>query len=263
LRQTSLSGIRCRIHFRFGDVNLMKISIVIPAFNEEKLLAATLRSIRVAAEAFHKRGWNTEIIVCDNNSTDRTAEVARSEGAQVVFEPINQISRARNAGAAMAAGDWLVFVDADSHPSPELFADTADAMTSGKFIGGGVTVKLDEFSLSLSFFTALWNAISRVRKWCAGSFIFCEATAFRAIGGFSTEFFASEELDFSQRLKAFGKTKGRRLIILRRHPLITSARKMRLYKHRDYLRLLWRMFLTQGNAVKQRESCYIWYDGRR
>ncbi|HEY0548142.1 MAG TPA: glycosyltransferase [Verrucomicrobiae bacterium] len=241
----------------------MKISIVIPAFNEEKLLAATLRSIRGAADGFHQRGWATEIIVCDNNSTDRTAEVARGEGAQVVFEPINQISRARNTGAAAATGDWFVFVDADSHPSPELFADAADAMTSGKYTAGGVTVRLDEFSLSLSFFIQLWNAISRIRKWCAGSFIFCEAKAFREIGGFSAEFFASEELDLSKRLQALAKKRGQRLIILHRHPLVTSARKMRLYKHRDYLRLIWRMFLTQGRAVKQREACYIWYDGRR
>jgi glycosyltransferase involved in cell wall biosynthesis len=265
LRQTSLSDIRCRIHFRLGDVdvNMMKISIVVPAFNEEKLLGATLRSIRAAAEAFHQHGWTTEVIICDNNSTDRTAEVARGEGAQVVFEPMNQISRARNAGAAAATGDWLVFVDADSHPSRELLADAADAMLSGKYIGGGVTVKLDEFALSLSFFTALWNAVSRMRKWCAGSFIFCEAKVFSEIGGFSAELFASEELDLSKRLNAFAKTRGQRLIILHHHPLVTSARKMRLYKQLDYLRLLWRMFLTQGQAVKQREACYIWYDGRR
>ena len=241
----------------------MKISIVVPAFNEEKLLAATLRSITAAMAAFHARGWATELIVCDNNSTDRTAEVARGAGAQVVFEPVNQIGRARNTGAGAATGDWLVFVDADSHPSPELFADTAGAMTNGKFLGGGVTVRLDEFAIGLSFFTGLWNLISRTRQWCAGSYIFCDAAAFRAIGGFSAEFFASEELDLSKRLQAFGKTQGRQLVILHRHPLITSARKMRLYKHRDYLRLLWRMFLTQGDAVKQREACYIWYDGRR
>ena len=241
----------------------MKISIVVPAFNEEKLLPATLRSIKAAAAAFHARGWATELIVCDNNSTDRTAELARAEGARVVFEPVNQISRARNTGAGVATGDWLVFVDADSHPSRELFADTADAMTNGPFIGGGVTVRLDEFSLSLSFFTGLWNFTSRIRKWCAGSFIFCEAQAFRSIGGFSAEFFASEELDLSKRLTACAKPRGQRLVILHRHPLITSARKMRLYKHRDYVRLLWRMFLTQGDAVKQREACYIWYDGRR
>jgi glycosyltransferase involved in cell wall biosynthesis len=241
----------------------MKISIVVPAFNEEKLLAATLQSIQAAAKAFHARGWETELIVCDNNSTDRTAEVARASGAQVVFEPVNQISRARNAGAAAATGDWLVFVDADSQPSRELFSDAAEAMMTGRFIGGGVTVKLDEFFPGLAFFTGLWNATSRIRKWCAGSFIFCETRAFREIGGFSAELFASEELDLSKRLKAFGKNHGKRLIILHRHPLLTSARKMHLYKHRDYLRLLWRMFRTQGHAVKQREACHIWYDGRR
>ena len=143
---------------------LMKISIVVPAFNEEKLLPATLRSITSAAAAFHARGWETELIVCDNNSTDRTAEVARAGGAQAVFEPVNQISRARNTGAAAATGGWLVFVDADSQPSRELFAEAAAAMMTGRFIGGGVTVRLDEFFPSLSFFTALWNATSRIRK---------------------------------------------------------------------------------------------------
>lgn len=241
----------------------MKISIIVPAFNEEKLLPATLRSIRAAAEAFHARDWATELIVCDNNSTDRTAEVARAGGAQVVFEPVNQISRARNTGAAAATGEWLIFVDADSQPSRELFADTAEAMIDGRFLGGGVTVRLDEFAPGLAFFTALWNLTSRVRKWCAGSFIFCETRAFRTIGGFSAEFFASEELDLSKRLTAHGKTQRKKLVILHRHPLLTSARKMHLYKHRDYLKLLWRMFRTQGSAVKTREDCYIWYDGRR
>ncbi|HTD66205.1 MAG TPA: glycosyltransferase [Candidatus Limnocylindria bacterium] len=241
----------------------MKISIVVPAFNEEKLLGTSLRSIKAAAEAFHARGWETELVVCDNNSSDRTAEVARVEGARVVFEPVNQIGRARNAGAAAATGDWLVFVDADSYPSRELFADTADAMSSGKFIGGGVTVKLDEFFPGMSFFTWVWNWTSRIRKWCAGSFIFCETKAFREIGGFSSEFFVSEELDLSKRLSALGKSRGRPLTILHRHPLVTSARKMRLYKYRDYLRLLFKMFLTQGAAVRDREACHIWYDGRR
>ena len=241
----------------------MKISLIVPAFNEEKLLAASLRSINSAAEAFHARGWETELIVCDNNSTDHTAEVARAAGARVIFEPVNQIARARNTGASVATGDWLVFIDADSHPSRELLEEAAGAMMDGRFVGGGVTVKLDEFFFGMSFFTALWNFTSRVRQWCAGSFIFCEARAFRAIGGFSHEFFASEELDFSKRLRTFGRTRRQRMIILHRHPLVTSARKMRLYKHRDYLRLLWRLFLTRGGAAKQRDACHIWYDGRR
>ena len=64
----------------------MKISIVVPAFNEERLLGASLAQIKSAAAAFTRIGWETELIVCDNNSTDRTAEIARAAGATVVFE---------------------------------------------------------------------------------------------------------------------------------------------------------------------------------
>src|SRR5436190_9872402 len=115
----------------------MKISIIVPAFNEEKLIPETLRRISAATAAFLERGWASEVIVCDNNSTDRTAELAREAGAQVVFEPINQIGRARNTGAAAASGDWLLFIDADSHPEAELFADVVTAIQSGNCLAGG------------------------------------------------------------------------------------------------------------------------------
>ncbi len=58
----------------------MKISVVIPAFNEEKLIGATLRSIQAAGAAFADLGWTMEIVVCDNNSTDATAALARAGG---------------------------------------------------------------------------------------------------------------------------------------------------------------------------------------
>ena len=98
----------------------MKISVVVPAFNEEKLLGKSLAAIRSACSAFTDLGWDWEIVVCDNNSTDRTSEIARETGATVIFEPINQISRARNRGASAATGDWLIFVDADSFPAAPL-----------------------------------------------------------------------------------------------------------------------------------------------
>ena len=77
----------------------MNLSIVIPAYNEEKLLPRTLQSVQAAAGAFTAAGWTFELIVCDNNSTDGTALLARAGGARVVFEPLNQIARARNTGA--------------------------------------------------------------------------------------------------------------------------------------------------------------------
>jgi len=142
----------------------VKISVVVPAFNEEKLIGGTLHSIKAAMSAFDTLDWQSELIVCDNNSTDATAELSRAAGAQVVFEPINQIGRARNSGAAAATGDWLIFVDADSHPSPELLADVASAIQSGKCLAGGSTVQIDGPFLLATLFVGVWNLVSRIQK---------------------------------------------------------------------------------------------------
>jgi len=240
----------------------VKISIVVPAFNEEKLLGASIAQIKSAAATFSKLDWEFEIIVCDNNSTDRTAEIARAAGATVVFEPINQIARARNAGAAAATGDWLIFVDADSHPSTELFADVAGQIVSGKCLAGGTTVRLDVSNFSGNIASWIWNRVSRIFKLLAGSFIFCETAAFRKIGGFSNELFAGEELELSGRLKQFARGQGRRIVILHRHPLTTSARKMQLYTIWDHLKLLFKVLFNR-RVLMQRDACTLWYDGRR
>ena len=79
-------SVRCR------KLKGVKISIIVPAFNEERLLGESLAQIKAVAGAFARRGWETELIVCDNNSNDRTAEIARDAGALVVFEPVNQIA---------------------------------------------------------------------------------------------------------------------------------------------------------------------------
>jgi glycosyltransferase involved in cell wall biosynthesis len=237
----------------------VKISIVVPAFNEEKMLPLCLASIWEAKRALDERGWRTELVVCDNNSTDRTAAIAEEAGAIVVAEPVNQISRARNAGAAAASGDWLVFIDADSFPDRELFAELAGTIEAGRCIGGGATVRFDEsadrFARSA---LALWNGISRVTRWAAGSFVFCRAAAFRELGGFSTELYASEEIDFSRRLKRLG-----RFVILHRHPLLTSGRKARLYTKREFAAFFLRTVLRRGRTLRSRDECFAWYDGRR
>ncbi len=241
----------------------MKISVIIPAYNEEKLLPATLESVREASQAFTERGWQTEVVVCDNASTDRTAALADAAGVRVVSEPVNQIGRARNTGARAARGDWLLFLDADSAPSRALMADVAAAIQSGRYLAGGVTVRM-EGPYPLAFrIVGLWNGLSRLLSWMAGSFIFVEAAAFGAVGGFNEELFASEEIDLSRRLKRLARDRGRRLIILHRHPLLTSARKIHLYTPGEHLRFLARILLGGGRTLRRREACPTWYDGRR
>jgi glycosyltransferase involved in cell wall biosynthesis len=241
----------------------VKISIVIPAFNEEKLIGDTLRSVDAARQAFVSRGWASEVIVCDNNSTDHTGELARAAGAIVVHEPVNQIGRARNTGARAASGDWLLFIDADSRPSPELFADVAATIFHGDCLAGGSTVRLDSNSRAGAFGTGLWNVISRTAKYLAGSFIFCDAAVFRELGGFNERLYASEEIELSRRLKALARARGKRIVILRHHPLLTSARKLRLYSAGEHFRFLCRTLLHWNRTLEDRDACHTWYDGRR
>ena len=241
----------------------MKIAVVVPAFNEEHVLAVSLRSIRAAMTAFDDAGWASELIVCDNNSTDRTAEIARAAGAKVVFEPVNQISRARNTGAAQASGDWLLFVDADSQPSRDLCADVVTAISSGRYIAGGSTVCFEQPDAVVALIGSIWNAISRGMHWVAGSFIFCNAAVFRDIGGFSQELYAAEEIDFSRRMKRAARQRGQGIAILRRHPLLTSARKSKLYTPREMLGFVARTIIRRGRTLRSAEECFSWYDGRR
>ena len=240
----------------------VKISVIVPAFNEEKLLGPSLVEMKSAAQSFAKRGWEFELVVCNNNSTDRTAAIAEAAGAKVIFEPFNQIGRARNTGASAATGDWFVFVDADSHPSAALFADVAEQIASGNCMAGGATIRLDARHYVAGAVNWIWNQSSRVGKWLAGSFIFIQATAFREMGGFDTRFFAGEELELSQRIKKLARAKKLKVVVLHRHPLVTSARKLHLYTLGDHLKLLFRVFRNK-RVLTKREECILWYDGRR
>lgn len=241
----------------------IKISIVLPAFNEERLIGTALERVGEASEAFCDRGWTFETIVCDNNSTDATGRIAREAGARVVFEPVNQIARARNTGARIAAGEWLMFIDADSEPSRELFEGAAVEIESGTCLAGGSVLDMKTSSALANWTVGGWNRLSRFMRYMAGAFIFCQASAFREIGGFNETFYASEEIDLSQRLKREAKLRGKRIVILTEHPLRTSPRKIGLYSTREYARFIATNMLTLGRAVKSRDRCHIWYDGRR
>ncbi|HEU4353425.1 MAG TPA: glycosyltransferase [Burkholderiales bacterium] len=241
----------------------MKLSVVVPAFNEERLLAGSLAAIRDALRAFEEADWATELIVCDNNSTDRTAEIARDAGAAVVFEPVNQIARARNAGAAHATGEWLLFVDADSYPDRDLMNEVLQEIRGGRCLAGGATVAFETDDALARWWIAAWNFASRHARWAAGSFVFCDSAAFRELGGFSQKLYAAEELDFFGRLKRHARTRGREIVILHRHPLRTSGRKAKLYTKREFFWFLLKTALLGGRTLRSRASCYAWYDGRR
>jgi len=241
----------------------VKVSIIVPAFNEEKILGETLAQIKSAGGAFAQIGWESELIVCDNNSNDRTAEIARAAGASVVFEPVNQISRARNTGAAAATGGWLVFVDADSHPGVELFADMAKEIQSGTCFAGGATICWDRENFLTALMMPILNVGFRWRRFLHGPFMFVESATFRKLGGFSLETFCGEDWELGQRLQKLAKETGKRFVILHQHPIVTSARRLKEHSPLAPFKGLYYILFVPRRIKINRETARRWYDGRR
>jgi len=241
----------------------MKISVVVPAYNEEKLLGACLESVAAAFRSVADPGLEHEVIVCDNNSTDATPRIAAAAGAKVVFEPVNQISRSRNAGAAGAAGDWLLFIDADSRLEADTLRQLLSAVNGGRVCGGGAKVQLEDVPDLFGRLTVgTWNLISVIFTLAAGSFLFCRADAFRAAGGFSAALYAAEEIDLSRKLKRWGLERGLGFVILP-GPHASSGRKLRLYKKTEFLRVLLLLVFKPWRALRDPGILKYLYDGRR
>jgi glycosyltransferase involved in cell wall biosynthesis len=231
-------------------------TVVIPAYNEKELLPRTLAALRVAMGTRPESG---EIVVANNNSTDATAAIAEANGARVVFEPMNQIARARNCGASAATGRFLLFVDADTVVSPELLGAALDALGRGDTCGGGATIgSSDDLGKAATRSMGFWNRISRTCGLAAGCFVFCLREGWEAVGGFPTSVYASEEIWFSRALRRWGKPKGLRFRILPER-VDTSMRKLVWFTP---WQLTWHIFsiVLFPWRLRSREACAMWYE---
>jgi glycosyltransferase involved in cell wall biosynthesis len=235
-----------------------RTSILIPAYNEERLLPETLAAVRDSFAALDEKSY--EIVVCDNNSTDRTAAIAHGHGARVVFEPHNQIARARNAATAQSRGEWLIYLDADTLLNPQLLEATLRALESGRICGGGSVIQFGKGKPNHvgAALTALWNTVSRTLDLAAGSYLFCLRPACEAIGGFDESLYASEEIAFSRAVKRWGRERRLHFRVLTEAPILTSARKLEWYGQWRLLRTV-ALFALRPWAVKKRDACKMWY----
>ena len=220
------------------DSSLVKFSVVVPAFNEEAYLGATLDSLQTAAEALCSRiSAEVETIVVDNNSRDRTVAIARERGATVVHEPVQLIARARNAGARRASGDVLVFVDADVIVPPEFLIRIHAAMSDPACIGGGVDTTWRARRLSVRLYLGAWWLLVRLTGMVLGAAQFARRDAFEAVGGYDERTWIGEDVDFVWRLGRLGlrrivwrlgrlgRKTGRRIRRIRKPPVRPSTRR--------------------------------------
>ena len=239
--------------------NSVDFSVIIPAYNEQVLIGDTLENIFLRFNEI--KDLNGEIIVVDNNSTDKTSEIAKSKGAIVIFEPINQISKARNIGAGKANGRYLFFVDADTRLPKHLLSYVLDKLNTDSISGGGATLVFDNHQNKFFFglvVPMIWKIISKTFRLAAGSFIFCRKDFFEQIGGFSENLFAGEEIHFSQQYKKICKKHRKSFRIICKFPVITSSRKISWFNPFKLLLAIFIPILFPW-ALKSRKMCWFWY----
>jgi glycosyltransferase involved in cell wall biosynthesis len=230
------------------------ISFIVPAHDEERLIARTLTSIHAAACA---AAQPYEIVVVDDASTDGTAEIARRHGARVIAVACRQIAAARNAGARAAAGDTFVFVDADTVVPAATLAATLRALGAGA-VAGGARLRLEgRVPWHGRLLAALVTGVMRLGGLAAGCYLFCTRAAFETAGGFDERLFATEEIALSRALRRHG-----RVVILGAH-VETSGRKLRTHSGWEIARLMLHVARLGPRALRSRDRLDLWYGQRR
>jgi glycosyltransferase involved in cell wall biosynthesis len=230
------------------------ISFIVPAYNEERLLGATLDALHAAGGAV---GEPYELVVVDDSSTDGTAIIAQRHGAVLVSVAHRQIAATRNSGARKANGELFIFVDADTIVNEAVVRSAVEALRGGAAGGGAAVVFDGTVPLYARLLMPVLVRLFRAARLATGCFLFCTRDAFVAVGGFDEAFYGAEELVISQALKRYGK-----FVILRR-AVITSGRKLRTHSVREVLIIIGRLVLCGPKVVKQRQGMDLWYAERR
>ena len=210
----------------------IKFSIIIPAHNEEKYLGKCLDSIAAASKIYENQ---LEIIVVLNRCTDKTEEIAKSRNCITVQNSDKNLSKIRNAGAAVARGEIIITIDADTQMNPHVLSTIDEYLSSGKYIGGGMTGQFERMSLGI-FVSALLLIGPLLIKYGAISvgIFWCYKIDFDAINGFNEKMLMAEDADFAKRLKVWGKKNGKKFGTIK-NGMITSTRKFD--KHGDWMLL--------------------------
>ena len=232
------------------------ITHIIPACNEEIFLPRTLESVKRAASLF--RG-SVEIIVVDNASEDRTAEIAAAAGATVVFESNRCIAAARNKGAALASGEILTFADADSIVSENFFVEAHRLLASGKYVGGNFAIHADRSSLGIFLTINVVLLIIRAVFRVGGGSYFCHRKVFEEIGGFDIALDYSEDVAFARALRLYGKKRQLAYVQSKTAHVVTSMRKSDTFGDWHFFKLLLKLPFLAISPKRLKKTMHAYF----
>jgi glycosyltransferase involved in cell wall biosynthesis len=247
----------------------MRISLIIPAFNEAAFLPRLIDSAAKARARYRSGAAAIEIIVADNASTDDTAAIAGSRGCRVVAVAERVIGAARNGGAAAAAGEILAFVDADSVIHEDTFNEIERVMADPTIIGGTSGARFERTSLGikathamLTVAAAAMGGLGSLRRGHIDTgVVFCRKHDFVAVGGYRVDRLYTEDVQFLLDLRRLGRTRGQRLARGTNAPAVFSTRKFD--KYGDWhaftlaVRLAWSALWRRDELAKR-----YWYQDR-
>lgn len=193
--------------FSYKDTQNPLVSVVIPAYNEAQYLTRALQSIR------NQDFQNFELIVVNNNSTDKTVEIAESFGAKVIFEPQRGVGFARQAGFLEANGKIIATTDADTILPPNWLSRIVDEFEKSENLvafGGLYTLYSGPLTARLAFFYFAHPAWTLDKIFSGGwglpgVNLAVRKEAFLKVGGFKPELSLGEDAEISRRLKKIGK----------------------------------------------------------
>ena len=188
-------------------------SIVIPARNDAAALARTLPAL----ERLERRA-EAEIVVAAAGDPDGTTRAA-GETVRLLWPAGSTRAALMNAGAAVARGDVLFFLHADSVPPADALARIEAALADPGVVSGAFEHRFAESAWALRAISLVNRLRYRLtHNWYGDQGIFVRGDVFRALGGYR-DLKLMEDLDFSQRVKRQGRS------VLIRAPLVTSARR--------------------------------------
>ncbi len=238
----------------------VRFSMIIPARNEATLLPRLLRSVDQAKARYRGGPDAIEVILVDNESTDNTARLARDGGCRVVREERRVIAAVRNAGARVAQGSILTFIDADSQIDPDTFNAIETTLQSGEYVGGATGVKMERMSLGIAMAYIVVVSMVLIMGMDTGV-VFCRREDFEAIGGYNEGHLFAEDVQFLWDLRRLGKKRGQRLIRLTSVKALASTRKFDEFGDWHYFRLLGRFLssLVFSKDAMNKFARTYWY----
>ncbi|HET6267544.1 MAG TPA: glycosyltransferase [Acidobacteriota bacterium] len=224
----------------------LTFSLVIPARNEEAYLPRLLDTVEVARQRYRGGPDSIEVIVADNVSTDRTAQVALERGCRVARVEKRIIAAVRNGGAALATREILAFVDADMQIHPETFNEIEKKLAEGKTICGATGARVERWSTGLLVTYAFLMILVLTTNMDTGV-VFCRRADFEAMGGYNEKLILAEDVQFLWDMRRLGKKRGQKLSRATTAKAIASVRKFDTFGQWHFLSQLpraayWKLF---------------------